>query len=381
MKWLWQFVKLTVVVSFIAGIVYWVRFQPVSVEEYEAARGLVLAEVMGTGTLEARIKATVSPKISGRIEEVLVDMGDRVTAGQLLVRLDNAELTQQVAIAEADVETRRAAIERLESDISRALAILKQANTNFQRLDALIKENAVSKDEFEKGQEAQAVADSEWARANAALAEGQKSLVVAEQSLQFQKTRLLDSEIKAPFDGLIVRRVRDPGDIVVPGSTILSLIATDELLIEAWVDETQMSQLAPEQTAKVVFRSESETVLPGKLVRLGRETDRETREFLVDVQVLNLPTNWAVGQRAEVYVETARATNVVCIPTRFVQQRSGESGVWINQAGAVSWQPIETGLLGRDMVEVKRGIEAGQLVVLPDNNSQSLRNGQRIIRK
>ena len=163
--WLWRSIKIAILIAIIGGVVYWARFRPASVIGHEASRGSIVAEVMGTGTLEARIKVTISPKISGRINQVLVDQGDRVTAGQLLVLLDDVELTQQVAIAEADVETKQVAITRLEADIKRAAAVLGQARTNFQRLSDLIQQNAISRDELDKSTEAQAIAESEASRA------------------------------------------------------------------------------------------------------------------------------------------------------------------------------------------------------------------------
>ena len=165
------------------------------------------------------------------------------------------------------------------------------------------------------------------ARADAALVEGRKQLIAAETNLAYRKALLGDTEIVAPSDGLIVQRQRDPGDIAVPGSAILSLISTKELWITAWVDETEMSRVAIGQPARVVFRSEADKAYRGEVARLGRQADRETREFTVDVRVLELPKNWAVGQRAEVYIETARKTGVTVLPTKYILWRDGKPGV------------------------------------------------------
>ena len=112
--------KLVAGLAIVSALVYWLKFTPVAVATYAVKQADVVAEVMGTGTLEARITTSISPKISGRIVQVEVDQGDRVNTGDLLVRLDDEELTQQVEIARAKRAARRAAIERLESD--------KQAN-------------------------------------------------------------------------------------------------------------------------------------------------------------------------------------------------------------------------------------------------------------
>src|SRR3990167_5267341 len=91
-----QFAKLLAVVAVLGGIIYWLKFSPVPVSEHRVELGEIVAEVMGTGTLEAHFKSTISPRISGRIQEVFVDMGDQVTAGKLLVKLDDVDMKPQV---------------------------------------------------------------------------------------------------------------------------------------------------------------------------------------------------------------------------------------------------------------------------------------------
>ena len=125
---LWQAFKLLLLVAIVAGIVYWLKFSPVPVAEHRVATGEIVAEVMGTGTLEAHFKSTISPRISGRIQEVLVDMGDSVTAGKLLARLDDVEMKPQVEMAQASVVVAQATLDRLQADRSQALAVLEQAD-------------------------------------------------------------------------------------------------------------------------------------------------------------------------------------------------------------------------------------------------------------
>ena len=94
-------------------------------------------------------------------------------------------------------------------------------------------------------------------------------MIEAERSLAYRKALLADTEIVAPFEGLIVQRHRDPGDIAVPGTAVLSLISTKELWITAWVDETEMSRVAVGQPARVVFRSEPDHAYHGEVDAVG----------------------------------------------------------------------------------------------------------------
>jgi HlyD family secretion protein len=292
----------------VAGIAvfafYKLKVKPAVVIVPNAIPSEATNEVMGTGTLEARVKTTVSARIQERLVEVLVDQGDRVKAGQLLARLDDAEIKQQVAIAEATLVAARQSAERVSADLARSEAVLAQARLNQKRLMGLLATNAVSQTDTDKAVEALQVAEADLKRSHAAIAEAQGQVLVAEKTLLYRKEQMAFAQIHAPYDGLIIRRDRDPGDMLVPGGALMEIISLDEIWVSAWVDETAISKVAAGQLARIVFRSESDKNYPGVVSRIGRETDRETREFLVDVRVNELPKNWTIGQRAEVYIQT-----------------------------------------------------------------------------
>lgn len=293
------------IVAGIAGFaVYKLNVKPVEVIVSKVTQKTNADEVMGTGTLEARVKTTVSARIQERLAEVLVDQGDKVKAGQLLARLDDAEIKQQVAIAEATLAAARQTAERVSADLARSEAVLAQARLDHKRLMGLLASNAVSQMDTDKAVEALHVAEADLKRSHAAIAEAQGQVLVAEKTLLYRKEQMAFTQIHAPYDGLIIRRDRDPGDMLVPGGALMEIISLDEIWVSAWVDETAISKVAAGQMARIVFRSESDKNYSGVVSRIGRETDRETREFLVDVRVNELPKNWTIGQRAEVYIQT-----------------------------------------------------------------------------
>lgn len=377
-RWSWRAAKAVAIIAVVGGIVYWLNLAPITVDEHIVGHGPIVAEVLGTGTLEARVKSTVSPKISGRVKRVLVDQGDRVNGGQDLVFLDDDELRQQVAIAQANLDAAAAALVSLKTDKDRSNAVALQASKRHSRVVRLVESSAVNQEEVDRAIEALAIADAGLSRAEAAITGGQKELIAAEKTLEYHRARLADTKIVAPFDGLIVRRHRDPGDVVVPGTAVLTLISTDELWISAWVDETEMSKLKTDQVARVVFRSEADQAYSGRVVRLGREADRETREFIVDVRVLELPKNWAVGQRAEVYIQTAKEDKALIAPARFVALHARETGVFVSREGRAHWQPTEIGLRSRDTIEIRNGIRANDTIVMPVDPRTPLADGRRI---
>lgn len=377
---LWAAGKVALVLALVGATVYWFRFAPVAVERHTVAAGEVVVEILGTGTLDAHIKATVSTKIPGRLVKVDVDQGDQVTAGQIVGRLDDHDLKLEVEIEEANVTARKAGVERLQADIVHAQTTLELATTTEARRRRLLASKAVSQEEYDQAVEALGVARAGQSRAEAALSEGRKQLVAAEKALEFRQARLDDAVIEAPFTGIVIRRDRNAGDVVVPGSSILAMVATKELWIGAWVDETQMARLQPGQPARVVFRSEPERSYAGKVVRLGRETDRETRETRVDVAPQQLSANWSVGQRAEVYIETARKQGEAVVPLRFLVWHEGQPGVFVEANGPAEWRSVTLGLQGRDMAEVLNGLKPGEVVLAPvGTNGARLAEGQRVV--
>ncbi len=381
MRWIRNILFIIIVIAGVGYLIYARMFRPTPVVGYEVAGGDLVVEVMGTGTVEARTSTVVSPKIQGRLIELGVDQGDHVTAGQVIARLDDSDLLQQVEIAQANLEAAEASLDRLKAELARSQAVLRQAKREDGRVRKSFEQGGATASETDKSEEQVAIAQADIARSQAGIAEGQKLLIAARKTLEFQKAVLDDTVILAPFDGLIVRRDRDPGDIVVPGSTIYQLIALDEIWVSAWVDETAMAALAPDQPARTVLRSEPNHPYPGHVVRLGRVTDPETREFIVDVAIEQLPEHWAIGQRAEAYIETNRFENVLVIPLTFIRVNDGERGVFVDQNGRAVWTACEFGARGRELIEVLNGVTSGATVVrLEDPNSRvPLSDGKRIV--
>jgi HlyD family secretion protein len=372
-KWLpWMVAALVAV-----GVIYYFKFAPLTVTVRPVEKEEVVARVMGTGTLEARFQTTISPKIQGRIVELTADQNDRVEENRLLVRLDDAELRQEVYIAKATLDAAQATVDRLKADEARTKAVFEQARRDYDRYSGLAASQSVSKENIEKSREKLDVANAEVAKGAAATMEGERQFLTAEERLRYQEARLADTRILSPFDGLVVRRDREAGDVVVPGASIFRLISLKEMWIAAWVDESAMSGLAVGHPAKVVFRSLPAREFPGCTARMGREVDRETREFRVDVMVNVLPENWAVGQRAEVYIETGRKPGVPAIPVRALVWRESKPGVYVVRDGYAVWREIGIGLRGVDKVEVTSGLAPNELFVTAPDPSTPL-DGRRV---
>ncbi len=370
--------KLAVALSILV-IVIVVRLLPVTVERQVVAPGTVVWDVLGTGTLDARTRATVGAKIAGRMAEILADQGDQVKKNQVLARIDDADLRRQASAAEAAWRASQSSVVRAKADQARAQAVVEQAQRDRKRLEPLRESNIVSVESLEQAGERLAVAMADINRSAAAITEAEQQGSAAEETLRMYQARLAEATIVAPFDGVVVRRFREVGDVVVPGTALILVVATDTLWISAWVDESSMTGIAVGQQARIFFRSNPGKEHVGEVLRVGREVDRESRELLVDVRIVDPPIQWAIGQRAEVFIQTISREAACSIPARFLRTRGGVQGVWIDDHGAVAWRPLVIGLRGRNWVEVTKGLAAGEIMVIPAGDPlPTLREGQRI---
>lgn len=364
-SWLAAGWKIALAAAVAGLVVYRLHFAPVPVAGVMAETGAIASDVLGTGTLEARVQTTISPKISGLITRVLADQGDSTTNGQLLVELDDGDLRAQVEIARADLAAIRAGVDRAAADITGAEADAVQVRASFTRNAQLARQKVISDEDLDKATQLKDVAEARLKRAQLAKTEIERQVVKAGESLRYFEERLADTRIKSPFAGLVVRRSREPGDIVVPGSEILKIISPGEMWVSAWVDETAMSALATGQPARVVFRSEHDKSYSGTVTRIAPLVDRETREFLADVTVSGLPATWAVGQRAEVYIRTGRKDDALLVPLQALVWKKGQPGLFVDQAGRARFRGVTLGLRGDDSVEVVTGLAAGERVIWP----------------
>ena len=267
---------------------------------------------------------------------------------------------------------------RLKADKDRAIAVFDQAKRHHTRIRALADKTAATAEDLDRATESLAVATSDIARSEAAITEGEKVLIAAEKTRAYHQARLNDTRIMAPFDGMIVIRHREAGDIAVSASPVLTLISRKSLWIRAWVDETEMDRLAAGQTARIVFRSQPDRNFSGKVVRLGKQSDRETREFVVDVDVDELPANWAVGQRADLFVETARKEDALLVPNRALVRENEVEGVFVNDNGHARWRPLKLGLRGRDSTQVIDGLHGNEVVIVTRDLKTPLVAGRKV---
>jgi HlyD family secretion protein len=181
----------------------------------------------------------------------------------------------------------------------------------------------------------------------------------------------------SPFDGMVIRRFKDPGDTVTVGSSVLRIVSVDRLWARAAVDESMLVDLREGMPAEIALLGDAKHPLHGTVDRIGREVDRQTHEVLVDVLLAEVPSRLAIGQRADVHITLERRTNVARIPLAFVRRDADDSFTFVDSAGRIARAPLQIGAVGRDFVEVTAGLEPGTIVLDAPKVGGALTLGRR----
>ena len=173
---------------------------------------------------------------------------------------------------------------------------------------------AIHMSEHEAALERDASAQAEVRAMKSALRQAESNRTVAARTSGIRAAQVADGRLTSPLAGLVVARDVEAGQLVTPGTPAFTIVATDAMRVRAWVDETALGRLAVGQPVRLVFRSEGDRSFAGTVERIGREVDRQTHELLVDVTVHELPTNFAVGQRADAWIEVGRRAADASVP-------------------------------------------------------------------
>ena len=360
----------TAILLLIAGTVfYFLKLAPVSVPVFEVKSSPVQQTVFGTGTLEAKKRLSVSPRATGAIRKLYADQGNTVKAGTLLAEMDSEDIIQQKKVAEAELAVAQAALSRIEAEIRSAKANQEYAISMFSRSKKLLSSNAESRSNYDKHRQNMLVASADLEQAEKRRIEAKSTLAKHQAQIAYYKTKLSETRLTAPFDALIVRRNREQGAIVNPGVSIMDIVETSTLWASVWVDETEIARLQNGLAADVIFRTLPQRRFQGKICRLWRETDRETREYKVDIALEKLPPNWTLGQRLEVFIKVAGPKTCVNIPANLISWKNNAPFALCIAGGKITVRPVKTGIRGRNKVEIVSGLQPGDKIVMqPQKN-------------
>jgi RND family efflux transporter MFP subunit len=333
-----------------------------TVDSAQVGRQDLVDYITVVGNLIGEATVDVAPRVGGRIESVLVKMGDRVAKGQLIAKMEDRDITEQIKQAQANLEVNTATASAREND-------LRVAQNNFTRAQAQDKAGLVSKQQLE---------DAE-SRYNAALAQVDVARAQATQTrarIDELKITLGNTNILSPVDGFVGRRNLDPGAFAGTNTIICSVVDIDTVRLVANLVEKDFRRIAPGVEARVrVDAFEGET-FAGKVSRVAPVFDPATRTATMEIEVPNPGFRLKPGMYARVQLTVDRRSNALVVPRAAVVDIEGQRGVFLVDGQTARFRAVQTGLQDNERVEILSGLQEHERVVTV--GSLALRDGDRI---
>ncbi len=361
-----------------------------AVEVKTARRSRLRPAPSHTGTTQPVTEVSLRARIEGRLQQLNVDVGDRVVAGQILARLDDAIVQTEIAEAEAELAARQSEVARLrnqvrsaEIQVEQAKAELQQARADARRMRELADAGAVSAQEAELAQTEATVAEQTLRsrREQIAIAQGDVSAALeranAQRSLIAQaRERRSYTTLTAPISGAVLARVSEPGNLVQPGNEILKLGDFSQVKTLVPVSELDLADIEVGQAARVRLDAFPDRPLTGRISRISPAADPETRKIPVEVTIANPDRRIGSGLLARVTFDRAESQKIV-VPETAVQ---GESTIFVlNRSGETATVTERTVTLGdrfEGRVEILSGLDVDERFVA--RSSRSLKSGEPV---
>ena len=343
--------------------------RPIPVEVTTIERGDIAYIRAFSGNLKAYAEFVPAAKIAGRIDQLHVDLADRVIRGQLVASLDNAEYVQSVRQAQADLAVAKA-------NLAEAQSLLKIADRELQRIDKL-RQSGVSSE----SQRDSARADQLARQAHVEVTLAQLERAMAE--LESARIRLGYTEVKANWrDGseqrLVAERLVDEGETVSANTPLMRIVELDPIKVEIAVTEKDYAALKNGQTAILQTDAYPGESFYGEISRISPMFEQNTRQARVELRVSNPQLKLKPGMFVRVLVELERAQNVQIVPDLALIKREGQPGVFVlsEDKSSVSWHPVEIGIQQQNRVQIDGVNLQGMVVTL---GQQLLDDGSAVI--
>jgi len=321
---------------------------PVSLAEAKMgrlSRGDILA-----GKVVAAAEVNLVPKMTGKVAEVPVDVGDRVRAGQVVLRLDAPEL-------EAAVRQAEAALALAESNRRQAQLDYDVAAANYERAKVLLEHQALSEAEFQAKYELPYKAAKERVE-NLAPAQVRQ----AEAALALARANLANSIVNSPIAGVVTARNVDPGELAAPTMPVLTVADIDRVVVEAGASEQQVNKLKKGQKVRVFISAVRAEPFEGVISSISPAADVRTKMYTVKVEIPNPGHLIKPGMFAE--VDLGVAGEAVLVPRDAVVTRDNTTAVFVVVGNKAVLRKVETGPSDGRNIAVLSGLKPGEKVVV-----------------
>jgi len=351
-----------------AGVWWFTRAQALPVRtvvarEIASGPGAARTVLNASGYVTARREATVSSKVTGKVVEVLVEEGVKVAEGQVLARLDRANIDASLQLAHAQLDAARTALEETR-------VRLGEAEREQARQQKLVAAGVATSADFDR-------AESAAKAAAARLAQLATEVTVADRSVAVWQQQLDDTVIRAPFAGIVTSKNAQPGEMISPMSSggftrtgICTIVDMDSLEIEIDVNESYINRVTPGQPVEAALDAYADWKIPCKVIAIIPTADRQKSTVRVrvgfdqpDPRILP-EMSVKVAFRDNAAPASGPAPRYILVPAAAVRQSGGRDVVYVATGGRAERRAVAVTGSRAGETELSAGLTAGEHVIV-----------------
>ncbi|WP_312916329.1 efflux RND transporter periplasmic adaptor subunit [Stutzerimonas kunmingensis] len=369
---------LIIPVLLLAGWMIWRQLQGSELPGYRLETRPLVQRVVASGEVDSQSLAQVGSEITSVIAVRHVREGDAVKAGDLLLELRDDEQLARLREAEAALQ------QLIDSTRPQAQATLREAQNNLeqaerelQRRETLFERKLLASEPLEQARRAALTARVVRDRARfaaSAVVEGGSEDQVLRQRLEAARANLAKTRIHAQVDGIVQTREVEPGDLVQPGRTLLTIARSGSSEILLPLDEKNLAPIELGQAARIIADAYPDRVLPARVSFIAPSVDTARGTIDVHLDLLEPADFLRQGMTVSVNIETGRREQALVLPNDALRARDGTRAQVLRvNDGVVERVGVRLGMLGTALSEVSEGLAAGDLVLIGDAEE-----GQRV---
>lgn len=348
-----------------------VKARVVTVEHRELRR-----DVEAVGSLFAFDEVAVSSEIEGKVDRVLADVGDKVAAGQPLVKVMPVEMELSARQQRASYQQARARLGLPEgqadlkdldeaAEVKRAKAALEDARQKFGRTQSLFEEGLISKGNYEEVEAAFKSAQASYDMARQSIENLRAELQQKRASLELAEKKLADTLIRAPFAGQVKERTVTQGQYLKVQTPVMTIVDVDPLRVRLKVPEKVAGWIAVGQAVSVTVEAYPGKSFVGQVSRMNPAVDTQTRTLEVEALLDNQEGLLKPGFFAKASIASGQVASVLLIPNDAVRYLFGVYKVFLVEGRTLKEAEVKIGERSGDEVEIVSGLQDKQRIALP----------------
>jgi RND family efflux transporter MFP subunit len=312
-----------------------------------------------TGSLLPRSQFVAAPKIGGRLEKVLVDIGDEVSFNQLIAVLDDDEYELQAQKAKAELEVFKASLEESRSSMEVARRELERVKTLFDKEIASESDYDLAKDRF-------VAQKARYEVSVAQLDQQQTELQAAQVQLSYTRIRATWDEGVQGGKRVIGQRFRDEGSMLQPNTALVTILDINSLLAVVHVIERDYTKVQPGMTARITTDAYPDSVFTGRVVRVAPRLEETSRQARTEIEIPNSNHILKPGMFVRVEMTYGVHENASVVPAQVLVRRDGSQGMFMadTQAMVASFVPVKVGITNGGKTEILEPEVSGLVVNL-----------------